>query len=116
MLLTQQRVLSLLRDNGIDETRISLKAAMPNKEDHLNLYSEIDIALDSFPFNGATTTCEAVWMERAPVLTLRGERRVISWCQHDAPHRRITSCMKTKMTACRKAEHLPKHRLLTSTT
>ena len=78
--LTQQRVLSLLRDNGIDETRISLKAAMPNKEDHLNLYSEIDIALDSFPFNGATTTDEAMWMNDAYPNIVAVSAVFTSWC------------------------------------
>ena len=77
--LTQQRVLSLLRDNGIDETRISLKAAMPNKEDHLNLYSEIDITLDSFTL---TVPQQLVRLDGVACLTLRGERRICSsWCQ-----------------------------------
>ncbi len=45
---------------------------MKNYEDHLKAYNNIDISLDTFPFAGATTTFESLWMG-VPTITLSGE-------------------------------------------
>jgi protein O-GlcNAc transferase len=61
--------------NGIEPERLMLAPWRASRHDHLDLYNEIDIALDPFPYNGVTTTCEAIWMG-VPVITLAGDSMV----------------------------------------
>lgn len=58
---------------GIRPDRLSILPTASDAISHLATYAEIDIALDPFPYNGTTTTCEALWMG-VPVLNLRGDR------------------------------------------
>jgi len=60
-------------ENGIADDRLDFRAYTANKESHLLQYNEIDIALDSFPYNGTTTTCEALWMG-VPTICMLGDR------------------------------------------
>ena len=50
---------------------ITIMDTKNNFEDHMEEYKKIDIALDTFPYNGVTTSFEAIWMG-APLLTLNG--------------------------------------------
>jgi protein O-GlcNAc transferase len=69
---TRERVMNLFADKGIDKNRIELFAFEPTMREHLAMYNRIDIGLDTFPYNGTTTTCEAMWMG-VPVITLEGD-------------------------------------------
>lgn len=69
----RRRILDLFAQGGVAEERIELDPGQPSIAEHLAQYRRIDIALDTFPYNGTTTTCEALWMG-VPVVTLSGDR------------------------------------------
>ena len=61
--------------HGINVTRIELRDFSKTRALHLNQYNDIDIALDPFPYNGTTTTCEALWMGVPVIGILRDEEK-----------------------------------------
>ncbi len=66
-------VLEKLATAAIPSDRVELLGLYDNPMDHLAAYSRVDVALDTFPYNGTTTTCEALWMG-VPVVSLIGDR------------------------------------------
>jgi predicted SAM-dependent methyltransferase len=68
-------VLAQFAQHGIAAERLVLLRPEDSMAGHLARYGEVDIALDSFPYNGTTTTFEALWMG-VPVVTLAGKSHV----------------------------------------
>ncbi len=56
---------------GLAAERLELRPALAAYDDHLRAYDDVDIALDTFPYHGTTTTCEALF-QGVPVVTLAG--------------------------------------------
>jgi predicted O-linked N-acetylglucosamine transferase (SPINDLY family) len=70
---TRERYQALFESAGVSSDHLELMGFTPDSSGHLAAYGRIDIALDTFPYNGTTTSCEALWMG-VPVISLRGDR------------------------------------------
>ena len=70
--LLRDNIKNKFKKNGIEGEKIIFMERLKNYDDHLKMYNNIDISLDTFPFAGATTTFESLWMG-VPTITLSGE-------------------------------------------
>lgn len=68
---TREQFRDRLAQFGIAQERVSLLGHV-SRSDYLTAHAEVDFILDTFPYPGGTTTCEALWMG-VPTLTLAGE-------------------------------------------
>jgi predicted O-linked N-acetylglucosamine transferase (SPINDLY family) len=69
--MVQAHFVRQFEGEGVTRDRLFFLDRTPDLSSHLALYAEVDIALDPFPYNGTTTTCDALWMG-VPVVTLSG--------------------------------------------
>jgi len=68
--LARQRYLALFAREGVEPARLSFRGPSPLHE-MMAEYADVDVALDPVPYNGGTTTMQALW-QGVPVITLRG--------------------------------------------
>jgi predicted O-linked N-acetylglucosamine transferase (SPINDLY family) len=67
-----ERILAALEARGVAASRVLFRGRRAMQE-HLEILAQADLALDTFPYNGHTTTCECLWVG-VPVVTLAGDR------------------------------------------
>jgi predicted O-linked N-acetylglucosamine transferase (SPINDLY family) len=77
----RQRTLDFLNQEGVSPDRVEFIPPQPRRK-YMELYHRIDLGLDTFPYNGHTTSLDSFWMG-VPVVTLVGQTPVsrAGWCQ-----------------------------------
>jgi predicted O-linked N-acetylglucosamine transferase (SPINDLY family) len=73
--VTKQVILDRFAAEGIPAERVVMCPQQINLAKHFEFYGNVDLGLDTYTYNGTTTTCEATWMN-VPVLTLAGKEHI----------------------------------------
>ncbi|QNI83973.1 O-linked beta-N-acetylglucosamine transferase [Synechococcus sp. PROS-7-1] len=68
----RDRIQGRLMQRGLAPERLELLPRSVDQSAHLASYGQVDVALDTWPYSGTTTSCEALWMG-VPVLTVMGQ-------------------------------------------
>jgi predicted O-linked N-acetylglucosamine transferase (SPINDLY family) len=68
----REEILEKFTQHGIEPDRIEFMGYVENRLEHLKIFNQVDLSLDSFPYNGTTTTCESLIMG-VPVVTRAGK-------------------------------------------
>jgi predicted O-linked N-acetylglucosamine transferase (SPINDLY family) len=72
--MVEEKIRRIFSVHSVAAERVEIIGRIPIEE-YFAAYSDVDVALDSFPYNGATTTCDALLMG-VPVATVAGERAI----------------------------------------
>lgn len=72
--LVEEMIRGVFAGHGVDASRIDIVGRLPI-DAYFSAYSYVDVALDTFPYNGATTTCDALLMG-VPVAAVAGSRAI----------------------------------------
>jgi protein O-GlcNAc transferase len=71
----RSHIIEFFKSRGLGADRLDIRGSNPDVRTHLDAYNQMDISLDTFPYHGTTTTCEALWMG-VPVVTLAGPTHI----------------------------------------
>ena len=66
-----ERILNFFLKEGVNVDQVQILERTKTIKEHLQLYNNIDLSLDTHPYPGVTTSFESIWMG-VPVLTLKG--------------------------------------------
>lgn len=73
--MTKRIILERFAKEGVPADRIMLVPQLVDLAKHFAYYGNIDLGLDTYTYNGTTTTCEAMWMN-VPVVTMMGDMHI----------------------------------------
>jgi predicted O-linked N-acetylglucosamine transferase (SPINDLY family) len=73
--ILRQRLVDQFAARDVAAERLDVLGPVGPTADHLSMYAQADVALDTFPYHGTTTTCDALHMG-VPVVTLAGQTHV----------------------------------------
>jgi predicted O-linked N-acetylglucosamine transferase (SPINDLY family) len=71
----RRNYLGFFAERGVKGDRLEIRGGSAALREHLAAYAEVDVALDTVPYNGLATTCEALWMG-VPMVAIAEERMI----------------------------------------
>jgi len=71
--IVRQRITQAIAAHGVDPTRVVVLEPVATRAMAIAQYRAVNVALDTWPYNGTTTTVEALWMG-VPVVSQTGDR------------------------------------------